>query len=177
MTGTRIVAGSVLAFVLMLTTAPSTAGERQYRVSPGDTLSVRVHGHEDLSGEVTVSADGAVRLPLVDRVRVAGRTVAQAEARLAAAYRPDYLTDPSITVLVERTRPVYVLGEVEEPGRYDYERGLTVMESVALAGGYSYRADSDDIAIVRHGREKPRPAGEDARVLPGDTVRVGQRFF
>jgi len=163
--------------VLLAGTAGAQDGPRRYRLSPGDRLEVQVQGHEKLTTEATLDGSGAVSLALVDRVRLAGLTLPQARRRIANAYEPGYLNEARVNLRVLNYQPVFVLGEVKEAGRYDYERGLTVMEAVALAGGYSYRADPDDITLVRGGDGEAREVGEAARVLPGDTVRVGQRFF
>jgi len=170
---------ALVALVALLLPAVADAGDgpRRYRLAPGDRLEILVHGHERLSTEATLDGAGAVSLGLVGRVRLAGLTVRQAGARIANAYEPDYLNDARVSVRVLNHEPVFVLGEVKEPGRYDYERGLTVMKAVALAGGYAYRADPDDITLVRGRSGEGRAVSETARVLPGDTVRVGQRFF
>ncbi|SDG15308.1 polysaccharide export outer membrane protein [Limimonas halophila] len=172
----RIIA--VIAAVSVLVSGAVAAGDAgRYRLTAGDRLEIQVHGHERLTTEATLDGTGAVSLALVGEVRLAGLTAGQAAERIAGAYERGYLDTARVSVRVLNHRPVFVLGEVEEPGRYDYERGLTVLQAVALAGGYSYRADPDDITVVRGRSGKRRDAGETTRLLPGDTVRVGQRFF
>ena len=171
-----------ICWLLIASLAASVAGAEEpprHRLQPGDEIAVRVHGHPDLSGEFALDGGGAASLPLLGRLTLAGTTIPQAEARIVAALRPDYLIAPTVSVRLLVTRPIYVLGEVEAPGSYPFRTGLTVMEAVALAGGYSDRADDGSLSIVR-ARDPARlrlPAAERTRVLPGDTVRVGARFF
>lgn len=180
--GWRALRAMAVAFALLAATAEADAaseGEREYLLRPGDRIQVKVYGHEDLSGEFELNSAGTVSFPLVGRVALEGLSVGGAEAALIAALRPDYLKQPSVAVEVLNYRPVSVLGEVEMPGRYDYERGLTVMEAIAMAGGYSYRARKSRVSIIRSGQSdaQARDAEEATRVLPGDTIRVPQRLF
>jgi protein involved in polysaccharide export with SLBB domain len=73
-------------------------------------------------------------------------------------------------------RPFYILGEVESPGSYPYVNGMTVLNAVALAGGFSYRADEDGVCLSR-GPDRTFEAGGTTRVLPGDVIQVGERWF
>ncbi len=83
---------------------------------------------------------------------------------------------------MKKTRPFYVIGEVEHAGSYPFENDMTVYQAVAIAGGYTYRADRSDIAIRRQtgkgaGTEQRLSANEDTPVLPGDAIEIGERFF
>jgi polysaccharide export outer membrane protein len=150
-----------------------------YRLQPGDLIRVRVYGHDDLTGDYGLDAAGVIAFPLLGPVRLDGRTLREAERVLVGALRPDYLRDPHVGVHILNPRPVYVLGEVENPGSYPYRAGLTVTEAVALAGGFTFRADEGDIRISR-GRDAARRAQRAAagtQVLPGDTVTVDSRLF
>jgi len=158
--------------------APARRAPR-YRLQRGDRLEIRVYGHEKLSGEFVLDGRGTVRFPLVGPVRLGGLTKGRAATRLVTRLKPDYLKDPQVGITILNPRPVYVLGEVEEPGSYPYRSGLTVTEAVALAGGFTFRADPDAIAI-RRGQarsDRRRRAGSGTQVLPGDTVHVDSSFF
>jgi polysaccharide export outer membrane protein len=75
-------------------------------------------------------------------------------------------------------RPFYIIGEVNNPGSFEYVNGMTVINAVALAGGFTYRADQDDIVISRGGSSGPEiEAAPDTEVLPGDIIEVQERFF
>lgn len=153
--------------------------EYSYRLGPGDKLRVTVYGEEDLSGEFEVGSAGEVSLPLIGAVRVADLTlrgfVSLAELRL----REGYLKHPRVSVEVINYRPVYVLGEVNNPGVYEYVNHMTVLQAVVLAGGYTYRANEDKVKIVRrtHASGAKKKEGNFTKLLPGDIVRIPERFF
>lgn len=150
-----------------------------YRLGPQDEIVMTVFGQEDLSGTFVVDGEGRVALPLVGDVEIGGMTIRQAEAAVADELRPDYLRNPRVSIQVTNYRPFYILGEVKEPGSYPYVDGMTVVQAVALAGGYTYRARQDDVMIVRGGtgaRSKEQ-ARQETRVLPGDIIEVPERFF
>ena len=158
---------------------PSPGERRAYTLGSGDELKLTIFGQEDLSGEYRVDGDGVISLSLVGDIDVGGKTVNEAEAAIERAYKPDYLVNPRVSIQVLNYRPFYILGEVKQPGSYSYVSGLTVVEAVSIAGGYTYRADKDDVEIVRKGESEKRVTdiNEDTRVLPGDTIRVPERFF
>lgn len=160
--------------------APETAVQAErYTLRAGDRIRVLVFREPDLSGEVQLDGTGSVTLPLVGAMPLAGLSAPQAEARVAAALRPDYLRDPQVRVEVIDHRPLYVLGEVTRPGAYPYSAGLTVLEAVAMAGGFTYRARESRMTLLRRdgGATQELEAGPATRLLPGDTVQVHQRFF
>lgn len=176
----RILVFAMLAAILAATAtagAGAADSERPYRLRSGDRIRLIVFGHDRLSGEFRLDHLGSISMPLAGRVRLGDTTARQAEAEIARALRPDYLKYPRVSVEVVGHRPVYVVGEVESPGRYAYARGLTVMGAVALAGGYTDDADRNGVRIRRaadpRGRAEAVTGGVD--VLPGDTVRVPAR--
>lgn len=150
-----------------------------YRLESGDKLRVTVYGHEDLSGEFELDGGGRVAMPLIGAVDLQGLTLRQAEAAIEGSLKPDYLVNPRVGAQMISHRPFYILGEVRQPGSYPYKVGLTAMEAVALAGGYTNRAREDGLFIIR--RSDPHRRRQDAQettaVLPGDTIRVVERFF
>ncbi|RDD63167.1 polysaccharide biosynthesis/export family protein [Ferruginivarius sediminum] len=175
----RIVFVAVLLIAMIASALPLRARDdaRPYRLVPGDRIGVTVYGHEDLSGEFRLDRSGSVSLPLAGRVALDGETLRGAEAAIVRALRPDYLRSPRVTVQVLGHRPIYVLGEVEQPGRYPYERGLTVMGAIALAGGYTEHADRTAVSVLRArgSSRRGKPADEEDAVGPGDIVRVPER--
>ena len=179
MTGV-LVFGGVASDVVAQSGDTQPAGERPaYTLGSGDQLKLTIFGQEDLSGEYEVDGNGTISLPLVGDVDVGDKTVNSAETAIEEAYKPDYLVNPRVSIQVLNYRPFYILGEVEEPGSYAYVNGLTVVEAVSIAGGYTYRADKDDVKIVRKTEPEKEliDVQENTRVLPGDTIRVPERFF
>ena len=156
--------------------AASVAG---YQLGPGDQVRVTVFRHEDLSGEFEVDGEGFFALPLVGEIMTAGLTARQLENEIEVRLQSGgYLVDPQVSIEVLNYRPFYIIGEVNNPGSYQYVNGMTVINAVALAGGFSYRADQDDIMISRGGSTGPQiEALPDTAVLPGDIIEVPERFF
>jgi protein involved in polysaccharide export with SLBB domain len=150
-----------------------------YKLGPGDALRVTVFRHEDLSGEFSLDGEGYFALPLVGEILAGGRTARQVESEVEVALKSGgYLVDPQVSIEVLNYRPFYIIGEVNNPGSFEYVSGMTVINAVALAGGYTYRADQDDIIISRGGSNGPRiEALPDTEVLPGDIIEVTERFF
>jgi polysaccharide export outer membrane protein len=166
------------AFVVTTALAPSGDVAVGYRLGTGDKIRVTVYGEPDLSGEFQVDGLGFVRLPLVGQVGAGGRTLREFETVVAEKFSEGYLRSPRVSAEVVNYRPFFILGEVNKPGEYAYVNGMNVVTAVALAGGYTYRADESDVYIRRNGRaEEEYPADERTQVLPGDIVRVTERFF
>lgn len=170
----------VMAALACLTSAANAQDTATtYRLSPGDRIKVTVYGHEDLSGEFELDAEGKVSLPLIRDVRAAGLTVDELEHSITGQLQPDYLRNPSVSVEVLSYRPFYIMGEVNTPGAYPYASGMTVLNAVALAGGYTYRARKKAMFITRQDGETQSkiPANPNMLVLPGDIIVVPERYF
>lgn len=150
-----------------------------YRLGSGDQVRVIVFGEEDLSGEFVVDGAGMVSLPLVGEVPAGGKTLQEFRSEVEARLSDGYLTDPRVSAEVLNYRPFYILGEVEESGEYPYTDGLTVMNAVARAGGFTYRANTRVVYIKRAdtNQEVELPLTATVRVMPGDTIRIAERFF
>ena len=150
-----------------------------YRLGSGDQIRVIVFGEEDLSGEFFVDGAGSVSLPLVGEVNATGMTVQEFRTELEARLADGYLTDPRVSAEVLNYRPFYILGEVSESGEYPYTDGLTVMNAVARAGGFTYRANTRAVFIQRAdaSEEVEVTLTPTLRVMPGDTIRIAERFF
>lgn len=150
-----------------------------YRLGANDKLRINVFGEDDLSGEFEVDGGGNISYPLIGQIAVGGLTIPEAEAKLTTLLQKDYLKQPRVSVEVLTYRPFFILGEVNLPGRYGYVNGMTVINAVAMGGGFTYRADRGDIRISRDtpkGQQKFR-ATVDTPVLPGDVIEVKDRLF
>jgi len=149
-----------------------------YKLGSGDKLRVIVYGEQDLSGEFDVTGTGRVSLPLIGQVQAAGLTLEEFEQEIAGKLEQGYLTNPKVSAEVLNYRPFYIIGEVEKPGQYPYTSDMTVLNAVAVAGGFTYRANTDSVFITRgDGAEVQYQASQQVKVLPGDVVRVPERFF
>lgn len=166
--------------LLSLVARPATAADAPaYKLGPGDKVRVTVFNEKDLSGEFDVNDQGDIALPLIGQVKVQGHTISEVENTITQRYGKDYLVNPRVNVEVLNYRPFFILGEVKNPGSYPYVNGMTVVNAVALAGGYTPRADKGYVMIQRGDDPKAgeKRAGEGATVLPGDVIRVPERFF
>jgi polysaccharide export outer membrane protein len=159
--------------------ADTAALEEQYRLAAGDKVRVTVYGHEDLSGEFEVDASGRLALPLIQEVTAAALTLRELEQAITDRLQPDYLKNPRVNVEILNFRPFYIVGEVKTPGSYPYANGMTVINAVAVAGGFTYRARKGSITIRRGaGADQTEiRAQEQTPVLPGDVIEVPERFF
>ena len=150
-----------------------------YRLGPGDRISVNVFNHSDLSGDYTLDGSGRFPMLLIGQVDAAGKTAAELEVALVDALRPDYLVNPRVTVQVLTYRPFYIIGEINSAGDYPYVDGMTYLNAIAIAGGYTFRAKQDIVYVIRAGdpeEEEVRLPVSD-RVKPGDIIRVDERMF
>ncbi len=178
---TRIQHYVLLAAVVLVLAVPNSKSNaqapEQYKVGQGDQLRVIVFGEEDLSGEFFVDEQGSVSLPLIGEVMVGERTIRQVEEDIETKLKDGYLLQPQVNVEVLNFRPFYILGEVNQPGAYPFVSGMTVLKAVSLAGGYTYRAKSSSMLVTRGQSNEESPITEESFVLPGDIIRVPERFF
>jgi protein involved in polysaccharide export with SLBB domain len=156
------------------------SGPAVYRLGPGDELRLAVFGFDQMTNSYTVSDDGTISLPLLSSVKADGKTPPELESTIAGILRDRQLApNASVSVQVQKYRPIYILGEVQKPGQYPYVPGMTVTTAVAIAGGYTFRANQKVAAVNRGSGTKAsqRQAGPDATILPGDTIRVPEAWF
>ncbi|HWA00963.1 MAG TPA: polysaccharide biosynthesis/export family protein [Caulobacterales bacterium] len=149
-----------------------------YRLDAGDQLRVTVFGEPDLTGTYQVGSQGTISYPLVGEVEARGLTVAEFTDKLREALL-SYIRAPNVSVEVANYRPFFILGEVQRPGTYPYSANLTVQNAVATAGGFTYRANRGRV-FIRHANESQERSyrlTSATPVMPGDTVRIGERFF
>ncbi len=170
-------------FCLFAALAPKASGAAEdaadYVLGHGDRIRITVFGHDDLTGEYLLSETDTVSLPLVGVLDFDGATLGEAQRIVVDALKPDYLVDPRVSVEVLEYRPFYIIGEVNDPGAYPYVNGMTVIEAVALGGGFSYRARTNRVMVIR-ATDETRTENEidvNDKVLPGDVVRVAERLF
>ncbi|MEX0921670.1 MAG: polysaccharide biosynthesis/export family protein [Rhodovibrionaceae bacterium] len=158
-------------------------GERaiteNYQLASGDILKINVFGHTDVSGDFEVDGTGQITFPLLGLVRAEGLTIEQLRSRVEQDLNRDYIVEPRVSVEVLNFRPIFILGQVGAPGSYPYSVGMTVRQAVALAGGYTRRASTSDMKLIRieNGLQKELEVQEENTILPGDTIEVLRRFF
>jgi polysaccharide export outer membrane protein len=153
--------------------------ETGYALDSGDKLRVVVFGQDGLSASYSVDTSGSITMPLIGAVQARGHTPAQLQAAIAAKLRQGFVREPHVAVEVETYRPFFILGEVTLPGQYPYVANMTVETAVAIAGGYTPRAQKYRIEISRQvgGLTEKRVVSPNYPVHPGDTVQVAERWF
>lgn len=150
-----------------------------YRLGVGDRLGISVLGEPDLTLEVIINDEGAINYPFLGEIRVAGSTLQSLRERITQGLKPDYLVDPRVTVQVILYRNFFVNGEVQKPGGFPWQPGMTVRKAAALAGGFTQRASRSRLSIIRDAdiTRQPVPVTIDAEVWPGDIITIDQSFF
>jgi polysaccharide export outer membrane protein len=151
-----------------------------YILGGGDQIRVVVFGEDNISGDYLVDAEGNITMPLIGRVAAAGATPDSVARTIATQLaNGNFVQNARVTAGMISYRPFYVLGEVQRPGAYPYAPDMNALNAVATAGGYTYRANTRRLFIRRAGqlREQPVATGTLIQINPGDTLRVGERFF
>lgn len=155
------------------------AASSNYKLGSGDLISINVYGEDDLTIQTRLGESGVINYPYLGLVRVKGLSVAELETRLVKGLKGDYLLQPSVHVSVLEYRPFYIYGEVNRPGGYPFQPGLTVERAVALAGGLTERASKRKMTINRtiSGREKAIAVKMATSVQPDDSIFIKDSFF
>lgn len=162
------------------TAASETTREvTEYVLGSGDQLRVIVFGEDNLSGEFVIDSRGYISMPLIGEVEAGQKTIREFQRSVEAKLLDGYLKDPRVSAEMLNFRPYYILGEVTTSGEYPFSNGLTVLNAVATAGGFSYRANTKVVYIKRAGEQNEiqYPLTVSTAVQPGDTIRVAERLF
>lgn len=155
------------------------AQDEPYTLDAGDRLRVLVFGQDGLSNSYAVDAGGAITMPLIGAVPARALTAAELARAIAARLRQGYIREPHVAVEIEAYRPFFILGEVTNPGQYPYVPHMTVENAVAIAGGFTPRAQRRTVALTRPLAGAPLRAEVPLAhpVRPGDTILVRERWF
>jgi protein involved in polysaccharide export with SLBB domain len=164
-----------------------------YRLTASDLVQIRVFQENELDTEARVAGDGSIHMPLIGTVTVSGQTVEQAAEAITRKLRDGYLVDPQVTVniLSFSKRMFTVLGEVQDPGRFEIpdNRDITLLDAIGMAGSYTGIANKKKIILKRrsggdevikefNGKDLARGSGTGAVIIqPGDVVTVPESIF
>lgn len=170
---------AMLAFLAPTFSFAQSGILNQYKLGAGDLVKITVYGQDDLTLETRLSEVGTVNYPYLGEISLLGMTVGQLENYIYSGLKPDYLVEPSVSVSIVEYRPFFINGEVQKPGGYPFQPGLTVDKAAALAGGYTERASKTKIFIVRevNGEQVTLSADRSISILPGDIISIEQSFF
>lgn len=159
-------------------------------LGPGDLIEVRVYGEQELSGVYRVGADGVVVFPLCQRVNLQGLSPNDAAGKLRECLAERFMRDPQVSVLVKEynSKKVFVFGEVQKPGTFVFEDGMSIVQAVTLAGGFTKSAAQNSTSVTRqvNGQEQKMKVNVQDIALgkapnfnlqPGDIVYVPESLF
>lgn len=168
---------------LILESTDTFAQESSYVLGANDVIAISVYMEEDLSfDEIRIGDSGLINYPFLGEIRAAGNSVSQFESLIRKGLiEGEYLIDPAVTVRIVEYRPFYIDGEVEEPGAYPFEPGLTLRKAISIAGGFTERAARRGIEILPEGASEETDATStdnlDISLNPGDIITIEERFF
>jgi polysaccharide export outer membrane protein len=150
-----------------------------YRLGAGDKLGITVFNEKELSMEVRLSDAGSFLYPFLGEVVAKNKTISDVQALLTRQLKDGYLVDPKVYVNILEYRPFFVNGEVNKPGGFPFQPGLTIRKAISLAGGLTPRASVTKIYVIHENDPTgmPRLTLLSAVLLPGDIVTVDQSFF
>lgn len=126
---------------------------RAFQIDVGDVINIKVYGESELGGTFQIYPDCKIQFPLIKTVRVCGRTPGEIRAHIATQLHEQYFQNrPSVSVQVQQynSKKIHVLGQVNRAGRFDYNPGLTLVEAIAMAGGFTNQAAPADTRLLRN---------------------------
>ncbi len=126
----------------LLANANMNVDASDYLLGSGDLLQVRVFGVEELAATVRVSSRGYITLPLLNQVKVKGLSAREAEVKIESLYNAKYMKNPHVSVFVKEhvSQRITLVGQVKNPGTYDYPTKMKLLDVLALAGGLADKA-------------------------------------
>lgn len=196
-TRTHILAFTLLAGVVLSCGDPPPSNYPTQQVyvedttlGPRDVFEVRVFRQEDMTGDYSVSNDGTIAFPLIGVVEVTGKTPAQLERELGQRLADGYLRNPQVSILVKayHSKKISVFGQVRSAGTLNFTAGMSVVDAIAQAGGFSDLASKNAVTVTRTIDGKKvnyvvpvedigKGKADNFYVRPGDTVFVPRRLW
>ncbi|MGI4746549.1 MAG: polysaccharide biosynthesis/export family protein [Janthinobacterium lividum] len=184
----RFVAVTSLLGVLMLGACEPGSGlpplpvmaEAPYQLGVNEQIRLITIGEDRLTGQFSVNDGGNIAVPLLGTIHADGLTTVELEQTIKQELQDrKILLNPSVSVEVLGYRPIFIVGEVVKPGQYPYQPNMTVLRAVAIAGGYTYRAQKDYASISRdlNGHDLDGRVTRGTSVRPGDVINIFERFF
>jgi len=197
----RLLLITTLVFVASASSACSKRGVQATEVpppatddttlGPGDGLSIRVYGEEAMTGSHQVAPDGTINFPLLGAVQVSGLEPTEVAEKIQTELRErDLMRSPHVSVYVDEyaSKRVSVVGAVANPGTFPLEPGMTVVQAISMAGGFSSLADRDGTVVTRRVDKEiiryrvpvarvTKGQAEDIEVAAGDIIFVPERLF
>jgi polysaccharide export outer membrane protein len=160
--------------------------DNSFVIGNDDVLAINVWKEPDISRSIPVRSDGKISLPLVGEVQAAGLTPLMLEKDIATKLK-SYIAEPEVTVMVQQvnSQKFNILGQVSKPGTYVIANSPTVLDAIALAGGFRDFAKRKSIYVLRHGAtgdtrlpfnykdvSQGKNMAQNIKLQPGDTIIV-----
>lgn len=171
----QVIANALLIFTfLVVAQSPAWAQGAEYRLGSGDIVRVVVYGEDDLTTETQLTDMGTLTFPLLGQISVKGLTPTQVRENITEGLLDGYLVDPRVSVMIMQYRSFYINGQVNRPGAFDFQPGLTVRKAVSLAQGFTNKGSGKNIYIISDSdpRQKQRRASLNSSITPGDIITV-----
>jgi polysaccharide export outer membrane protein len=158
---------------------PAAADTGPYRLDTGDVVRVLVYNQESLSTEYTVGDNGTISIPTLGEIRARALTAQELQKVIFDGLNNGVLVNPGVSVQLAQYRPFYIVGEVAKPGQYPFTPGLNVLGAVAVAGGFTIRADQRQMTVVRTQGNRGGEWSADplVEVRPGDVIVIREQYF
>ncbi len=168
-----------LLFILILPGALFAQDLTSYQLGSGDLIKISVYGEPDLDLETVLTDNGTINYPFLGTIQVNGLTIFELEEKISSGLQPDYLLNPEIHIHIKTYRHFYIYGEVEKPGGYEFQPGLTLRKAIALAGGLTPRASKSKMFLISEHDETDDEIllKLDDPIQPGDIINIKQSFF
>lgn len=165
--------------------APQTlsyAATQKHHFRAGQTIHISVQGEEELSKNYKIDEAGAIIMPFIGKIYVAGKSHDTISAIITTALKDDYILNPIVSVTpTKQENSFYILGAINQPGHYKIDTAdVTIFEAVALAGGFKWSANKKQFEIIRKHNDKKfhiRGNSPYSEIQSGDIIIVDGRFF
>ncbi len=150
-----------------------------YHFDSGDKLRVTVYDQPNLTQIYLVDQAGYISVPLIGQVAARGATEQVLAQRIREKLEAGFLKRPDVSVDVDTYRPFFIMGEVKNAGQYPFVAGMTAQNAIAIAGGYSARAEMQMVDITRqiNGQVVSGRVPITDPIRPGDTIYIRERYF
>jgi polysaccharide export outer membrane protein len=158
------------------------ADDTEYVLDAGDVLRITVYDNPDLTTVERITGAGVMHFPLIGEVKLSGLTISQATKKIAERLSDGYINSPQVNIFIQeyRVSKIFVTGEVKKADAYKFEPGITVLRAITLAGGFSDKASTSRVKIIRKTKTKEEVLEKvrmDEPVQPGDVIVVPESFF
>lgn len=170
--------------------APAVTPTPAQTLGPGDVVEIKVYREPDLTGIYRVSETGAVDFPLIGEITLLAQRPKDVEESIRARLADGFIVDPKVSVFLKErnSKKVHVLGQVNKPGSFNYEPGMTVIQAVTNAGGFTKLASRNNVQLTRviSGKEERfqvavgdigQGTARNIQLQPGDIIFVPEAIF